>query len=216
MKSGCSIIITLLFLIGPILAAGQNRFIDSIEAKLPSIKVDTQKVEALSDLSFYYRYVNIDSAIVYGRSAVEFSKKIKFLKGQAKALSDLGLAFRESGDLSQSLELEFQALKIADDNQFINERGLSYRRIGLIYLDLKGFALAKYYHFMAIRDHSSINKKGSLFIEYSNLSTIYLGINNTDSARFFANKAALLQDYSNDLIPDFYTCLLYTSPSPRD
>ena len=117
------------------------------------------------------------------------------------------MAYRESGDLSKSLELEFQALKIADENQFIEERGLSYRRIGLIYLDLKDFLTAKLYHFKAIKDHMSVNKKEALFIEYTNMTSIYLGLGNTDSARYYIKKADLLQDYSLDLSPDFYTTL---------
>lgn len=186
----------------------QNRFIDSIQTNLRNIQADTQRVGALGDLCFYYRYVNIDSAIYYGNKSYELATAIKFLRGQAAALNNLGLAYREYGDLSKSLELQFKALKICIDHNYIAERGLCYRRIGLVYMDLNNFELARDYHLKAVHDHELIKSKRYLSIEFQNLSRIYLMNNNIDSSRFYINKALLWVDEAVDLKPDFYGVLM--------
>ena len=192
----------------PIMLMGQNKFIDSIQNKLKVIKTDTGRVEAYSDLCFYYRYVSTDSAIYYGNKSYELSVKINFLRGQSLALNDLGLAYREYGDLSKALELELKSLKISNDNNYINERGICYRRIGLIYLDLNDFDLARDNHLKAIQDHLIVNNKRQLGFDYQNLGRIYFGKNNTDSSRFFLNKAFEFQRFCIDLNPDLYAIIV--------
>jgi two-component system, NtrC family, sensor kinase len=201
MHSILKILIVLLF---PIMLFGQNKFIDSIQNKLNVVSTDTGRVEAFSDLCFYYRYVNTDSAIYFGNKAYELSLKIKFQRGQALALNDLGLAYREYGDLSKALELELKSMKICNENKFLYERGICYRRIGLIYLDLNDFDLARDNHLKAIQDHLIDNNKRQLGFDYQNLGIIYLGRNQTDSSRFFLNKSIELQRYCIDLNPDLY------------
>jgi signal transduction histidine kinase len=188
-------------------AFAQNRFIDSIHNKLLTVQADTQRVEYYGDLCFYYRYVNIDSAIYYGHKSYDLSVAVKFLRGQAWALNNLGLAYREYGDLSKSLELQFKALKICNDNNFIAERGLCYRRIGLVYMDLNNFELARDYHLKAVQDHEVINSKRYLAIEFQNLARIYTTHNNTDSARYYIDKAKAWMSYAIDLYPDYYGVL---------
>ncbi|MEI6584279.1 MAG: ATP-binding protein [Chitinophagia bacterium] len=192
----------------PIILFGQNRFIDSIQKKMNVIKTDTGRVGAFSDLCFYYRYVNIDSAIYFGNKAYELSLKIRFLQGQAHSLNDLGLAYREYGDLSKALGLHLKSLIICNENQFFDERGICYRRIGLVYLDLNDFDLARDNHLKAIQDHLTVNNKRQLGFDYQNLGRIYLGKNNTDSSRFYISKAFELQSYAIDLNPDLYAIVI--------
>jgi two-component system, NtrC family, sensor kinase len=198
----------LVVLFFPIILFGQNKFIDSIQSKLNVITTDTGRVEAFSDLCFYYRYVNIDSAIYFGNKAYELSLKIKFLQGQAHSLNDLGLAYREYGDLSKALGLHLKSLIICNEKQFFDERGICYRRIGLVYLDLNDFDLARDNHLKAIQDHLTVNNKRQLGFDYQNLGRIYLGKNNTDSSRFYISKAFEFQSYAVDLNPDLYAIVI--------
>jgi signal transduction histidine kinase len=203
-----SVLRMLIIIFCPVILYGQNRFIDSIQTKMTVIKTDTGRVGAFSDLCFYYRYVNIDSAIYFGNKAYELSLKIKFLQGQAHSLNDLGLAYREYGDLSKALGLHLKSLIICNENQFFSERGICYRRIGLVYLDLNDFDLARDNHLKAIQDHLTVNNKRQLYFDYQNLGIIYLGKNNTDSSRFYISKAFELQSYAIDLNPDLYAIVI--------
>ena len=154
----------------PVTLNAQNRLIDSVKAGFKMIKTDSAKANAYNELCFLYRYVNIDTAIFYGNEGYALSKKIQYYRGQSRALDVLGLAYRESGDLTKGLGLLFQALQIASDHNFIEERGLCLRRIGLIHEDLSNWPLARDYNYKAIQDYITVDDKRSLAIAYVNLA----------------------------------------------
>jgi len=199
-------IILISFLL-PVTLQAQNRLIDSVKSNLKFLKADSAKANAYNELCFLYRYVNIDTAIFYGNAGYELSKKINYYRGQSRALDVLGLAYRESGDLTKALGLLYQALQIASDYNFIGERGLCLRRIGLIHADLSNWVLARNYHYEAIKDYQVVDDKKSIAIAYSNVARFFDEERKYDSARYFIQKSATLMHYAPDLYPDFYFTL---------
>ncbi len=191
----------------PLTLNAQNRLIDSVKAGFKMIKADSAKVNAYNELCFLYRYVNIDTAIFYGNAGYELSKKINYYRGQSRALDVLGLTYRESGDLTKALGLLYQALQIASDYNFIGERGLCLRRIGLIHADLSNWVLARNYHYQAIKDYQVVDDKKSIAIAYSNVARFFDEERKYDSARYYIQKSATLMHYAPDLYPDFYFTL---------
>ena len=191
----------------PLTLHAQNRLIDSVKAGFKMIKTDSAKVNAYNELCFLYRYVNIDTAIFYGNEGYALANKIEYLRGQSRALDVLGLAYRESGDLTKALGLLYQAMQIASDHNFIGEKGLCLRRIGLIHADLSNLVLARNYHYQAIKDYQVVDDKKSIAIAYSNVARFFDEERKYDSARYFIQKSATLMHYAPDLYPDFYFSL---------
>ena len=199
-------IIIISFLL-PVTLNAQNRLIDSVKLDLNSIKTDSAKVNAYNELCFLYRYVNIDTAIFYGNEGYALSKKIQYHRGQSRALDVLGLAYRESGDFTKAMGLLFQALQIANDHNFIGEKGLCLRRIGLIHADLFNWPLARDYHFKAIQDYITVDDKRSLAITYSNIGRFFDEEQKYDSARYFIQQSGKIMHFASDLYPDYYIAL---------
>ena len=199
-------IILISFLL-PITLQAQNRLIDSVKSDLTSIKTDSAKANAYNELCFLYRYVNIDTAIFYGNAGYELSKKINYYRGQSRALDVLGLTYRESGDLTKALGLLYQALQIASDYNFIGERGLCLRRIGLVHADLNNWPLARDYHYKAIQDYITVDDKRSLAIAYSNVARFFDEEQKYDSARYFMQQSGKIMHFAPDLYPDYYFML---------
>ena len=199
-------IILISFLL-PVTLHAQNRLIDSVKSDFKSIKTDSAKANAYNELCFLYRYVNIDTAIFYGNAGYELSKKINYYRGQSRALGVLGLTYRESGDLTKALGLLYQALQIASDYNFIGERGLCLRRIGLIHADLNNWPLARDYHYKAIQDYITIDDKKSLAIAYSNIARFFDEEQKYDSARYFIQQSGKIMHFAPDLYPDYYFAL---------
>jgi two-component system NtrC family sensor kinase len=191
----------------PLTLNAQNRLIDSVKSNLKYLKTDSAKANAYNELCFLYRVVNIDTAIFYGNAGYELSKKINYYRGQSRALDVLGLTYRESGDLTKALGLLYQALQIASDYNFIGEKGLCLRRIGLIHADLSNWVLARNYHYQAIKDYQVVDDKKSIAIAYSNVARFFDEERKYDSARYFIQKSATLMHYAPDLYPDFYLTL---------
>jgi signal transduction histidine kinase len=191
----------------PLTLHAQNRLIDSVKAGFKMIKTDSAKVNAYNELCYLYRYVNIDTAIFYGNEGYTLAKKSQYKRGQCRALQVLGLAYRELGDLTKAMGLLFQALQIANDHNFIEERGFCLRRIGLIHADLFNWPLAKDYHYKAIQDYITADDKRSLAIAYMNVAYYFDKEQKYDSARYFIQQSSKNMHFAPDLYPDYFSTL---------
>jgi signal transduction histidine kinase len=199
-------IIIISFLL-PVTLNAQNRLIDSVKAGFKMIKSDSAKANAYNELCLLYRYVNIDTAIFYGNEGYALSKKIQYQRGQCRALQVLGLAYLESGDLTKALGLLFQALQIASDNNFIGEKGLCLRRIGIIYSDLSNWPLARDYNYKAIQDYITVDDKRSLANSYMNVANYFDKEQKYDSARYFIQQSAKILHFAPEIQAGFFGIL---------
>ncbi|MDP9229262.1 MAG: two-component sensor histidine kinase, partial [Bacteroidota bacterium] len=170
--------------------------------QLTIAKDDTSRVLVMAELCYFFRYTNIDSSMFYGQSSLALAQQIKFPRGESNALNRLGLALREKGDLSKSLELQFKALKIAEDNSYIIETANCYRRIGLVYMDLKDYPKTLSYLQQALKNSELIQNKRGIAIEYLNLGMTYEYMSQLDSSLYYEQKAFDEKDYIEDLFPE--------------
>lgn len=69
-----------------------EQLVDSLKRKLPELRGE-EKATVLSDLCWYKRRLNTDSAWLYGNLALQYAQKINFQKGVAQAYNDLGIIF---------------------------------------------------------------------------------------------------------------------------
>jgi signal transduction histidine kinase len=194
----------------------QNKYTDSLNRKLILAKDDTSRVLLMSDLSFFYRYSNLDSSAFYANRALALAEQVKFLRGKANALDILGLVVREKGDLPKSLDLQFSALKIAEDNNFRTEKSNCLRRIGLVYLDLKDFSRALSYFQNALKIFLLINDKRGEFGTYILLADAYQQKKESESADtyqrrkdsvlalYYGQKSLEKIVYNEDFAPEIY------------
>lgn len=73
---------------------------------------DTAKVIALSDLCFGYRRIDADSALLFGREALDLSQRIRYRRGEAQALNDLAIIHIDRSSFTVADSLLQQALAI--------------------------------------------------------------------------------------------------------
>src|SRR5688572_9153775 len=74
----------------------QNKLTDSLKHQLTIIQEDTSRVLTMASLGVQYRNTNPDSSIYYGEKTLALSRQIKFNRGEALAISNIGLAYRRS------------------------------------------------------------------------------------------------------------------------
>jgi signal transduction histidine kinase len=176
----------------------QSKYTDSLNIELAKAVDDTSRVLILANLSYYYRYQNLDTALVYGKKSLELAQKINFPRGESIAYQSIAVLYRLTGDYSKALELLFKSLKMADDNKFLTERAYCLMRIAIVYYDLKEFEKS-----IAI-SHNSIQTPGQeertrvKALNFLNLGQVYEKSDQLDSAWYYGNKA-----YENlDLVVD--------------
>jgi signal transduction histidine kinase len=178
----------------------QNKLTDSLKHLLIITKEDTSRVMTTIDMALQYRNTNPDSAIYYCDQALTLTRKIKFKRGEAYALTTMGLAMREKGELPKSLQLQIQALQIAESNNYTIEEAFCLRRIGLVYMDLNDYPICLHYLYLALQKQEKVQYKRGIAIEYMNLGMIYEYMNKLDSALYWILKA----DEEKKLIEDLY------------
>ena len=105
---------------------------DSLEALMRQ-QQDSMLVSTLNELTWQYRMVNRDTAILYGNQAIELGSKIKYLKGVAQAYNDLGIIFYDMESYDSAVHLYEQAMQIRRQQQ--DELGMAklYNKIGVVY-----------------------------------------------------------------------------------
>ena len=156
----------------------------------------------MAELSFHYRYLNIDSAIHFGEQALSLAEDIHFSRGEANALTHIGQAMREKGDLPKALELQIRARNIAKENDYTTEYATALRRIGLVYMDLRDYPKTLSYLHQALYQAERIQSKRGMAIEYMNLGMTHEYMKNVDSALLYAQKAFEGKEYIEDLYPE--------------
>jgi two-component system NtrC family sensor kinase len=196
-----------LFLLLAFNTGAQNKFVDSLKRQLPNLKEDTTGALLLSDLCYYFRYTNVDSSLYYGNAAISLCKKLRFLRGEADALNKMGLAYREKGDLPKSLELQFKALQISTDNNYIIVKANCLRRIAHVYRDLKDFPAALKFSYSALANSLSIDDTRGVAIEYMNLAITHYDARQIDSASYYGFKALKEINYLEDVAAEVYRIL---------
>lgn len=180
----------------------QNKLTDSLHNLLAITKEDTSRVLTTIDLGLQYRNTNPDSSIYYCEKALALAKQIRFKRGEAYALTTIGLAMREKGDLPKSLELQIQALQIAEPNNYAIEAAFCLRRIGLVYMDLKNYPVCLDYLYQALQKQESVQYKRGIAIEYMNIAMTYEYMSHLDSALFYIQKSEEWKDLIEDLYPE--------------
>jgi signal transduction histidine kinase len=182
----------------------QNKFIDSVRNELYKAKDDTTKVFCLSFLGYYWRFTNLDSSMWYSNAALSFAQQLKYARGEADALTNLGTAFREKGEFPQALKTQLTALEIARKNGCIREESIALRRIGMIYMDLSDAAGTMEYYGKALYEHKQNGFNKEATYDYLVMATAYVERKIYDSARNFIQKAGEKLALIPDVEPEFY------------
>ena len=165
--------------------AQRNHETDSLRHELAVARHDTMRVRILTSLADRYRFSNQDSALFFVEKAVYLAKKIKFTYGQIWGIAVNGAILHDLGNLPKALELEFKALKIAEDSQVKLFQSAPIIFIGRIYFTLKDFPKALYYGRLENEIFEQANIEDSKVYAKENLARIFDQMNQLDSALYY-------------------------------
>jgi len=165
--------------------------ISRFNKELTQVTQDTSKVRVLINLSLSYRFSNFDSSALFAQKALALSRSIDFKSGEMNALDRLGNIAIQLGDIPKGLNYSLQALRIAEDNNLLNDAALILNTLGICYRGLENYPEAiKYFRKQIIVSEGS-NEAGVAY-GYSALANVYQKKGQLDSATFNANKAKQL------------------------
>jgi signal transduction histidine kinase len=103
---------------------------------------DSTKVNLLNKYAFEYRAKNFDSSKVYAENALALARQLKYKKGIAESLKNIGTANWNKGFFAEAKALYHQSLAIYEEIKDTNGIGRLYNNLGLIELTQNEFAVA--------------------------------------------------------------------------
>jgi len=169
---------------------GQTRqAIDSLHRRLSEARDDTSRINIEIQLCLLHRLGNTDSSVLYGLRALESAKVIHYLHGQIQALSFMCIATEQQGNLPKSLEMGFEALRLAGDNNMDLSASPALDGIGEAYIILKDYTKALEYLRMLIPPSRFGSGDEGLAYGYFDMGVAFQAMDQLDSAEYYEQKA---------------------------
>jgi two-component system, NtrC family, sensor kinase len=181
--------ILLLFLLGCYDTVAQTPSdVDSVARLLSKTKEDTSRVFLLVNLASNYTSYKPDSARFFSRQALNLAQKLRYKKGECRALNEIGSEFRNLGEYPQALETHFKALQISKGSIPLEEGGTSMN-IGNLYKEVGDYSQALSYLNHAKNLLTSVSSKLGVSSTLSTIGETYEKMNKLDSALFYQEQA---------------------------
>ena len=128
----------------------QQKKIDSLKNLLPTL-TDTLLVNGLDEISWEYKYINMDSAFAYSNKALVVAKKINNQKSIANSYNTIGSNFEYISKLDSALYYYKQSLvyknKLRDSIGIAN----TLNNIGIVYDEQGDYVQSLNNYFQALR-----------------------------------------------------------------
>lgn len=139
--------------------------------------------------SFHYLAGEYDTAVHYAEQAAQGYTKLNFVSGIANARSNMGLALKEKGQLSASLEEFKTILHISDSMKIDHMRHQVSLNMALIYTNLRQRKKATEI-LESIVNAPNIDRKSTLYlVACNNLAANYADANKTDASKKLSYEA---------------------------
>ena len=186
------ILITLFLFLSGVQLAHAQRSIDSLTKLLAHSVEHTNKVLVLVELCGYYQFSDSDTALVLSEEAIQLARKIKYAKGEIRAICRQGEVRHLRGELPLALESEMTAIQLSQKHNYPDVEAESLTFLATIYLDLAEYRQALNYLFRAKKIYDNIDIKLLLYdarqsppYTLSNIGYAYEKLNLVDSAMYF-------------------------------
>ncbi|WP_294670108.1 adenylate/guanylate cyclase domain-containing protein [uncultured Fluviicola sp.] len=129
----------------PLLCPAQKQgeaLIDSLQAELPMMKEDTNKVTMLGDIAFNYLYSDPEKSLKYANECLDLAIKLNWPKGIGKAQNTIGTYYKFESNYTAALKHYYKALNVFEKNHMMKEASILHMNIGTVYRPLEEYQMA--------------------------------------------------------------------------
>ena len=155
-------------------AAPQSDVVDSLKAALAVYeKQDSGKVTLLINLSNYVVWEDTQEALKLANDALDLAKRIRWIKGEAYAYRQVGLAHYREANFLEAMEMSQKALKV---NRELGDRAFEasvYNNLGNINSDIKQYQKAQEAYENYLMLSRELNQKDGEVIGLVNRGLVY-------------------------------------------
>lgn len=171
---------------------------DSLYYKIANEKNDSVKCILLNDLCFSLCYSNPDSALYYGRQALQIANSLDnpFLKGGS--YNRIGIVYDITNDWDTSLLCYKQAALYSASCNDTLTLASAYNNMGLIYWNQSLYDLAIEYYLKSLDLFTAIKKLKGVANTYNNISLIYWEQEQHEKAIQYQHKSLAIRQEIED------------------
>lgn len=159
--------------LGAMVAKSQNGSIDSLKAILVSPKNESERIKTLLELCWELRFVNADTARLYGLQALSLSQDLDNKNYEVEALHNVGITHEAQGNYREALDFELRALalrkEIGDDSKTAN----TLNNIGIIYDEQGDFPKAIEYYLSARKIYENLKDDEKIAMVIINMAIVF-------------------------------------------
>jgi tetratricopeptide (TPR) repeat protein len=197
----------IIFLIIAVVILGLNAWaqtvqtyeLDSLKEVLSTNLSDTNRIWALNNLGRNIH--DSDSTLLLANQAIELSRRIGFVKGEAEAYNNIGLWFNQKGNYPRALEGYLKAIQLAETINFEGSLKRSFNSISTVYLYMKDYRTCISYAQKARTLSLKLKDESIVVFSSSWLSSAYLRLDKLDSASYFARESYRIARELNEHFP---------------
>lgn len=194
-------IFLVIFFFGLLSVSAQNprKIIDSIQGlDLQSLPLE-QRYKAYSDLTWYYKFVDIDSAIIAGKTAIQLAEESKNPKFISQSLSDYGAVFLAKGNFPEALSQYRKALKIRKQNNDSLGMASIHSNMGAVFERMTAYDSSMVYYLKALPYFEKT--KNDRYVDYvkNNMGVVYELMRNFPEALKIYKEVAAYREKEGDL-----------------
>ena len=174
---------------------------DSLLAKLPEAKSDTNHVRLLINLTQSYWWEPCELGIEYGLIGVELAKKINWKVGEVECLNAIAYNYtRCNSDEVKAREYYNKALKLSREINYQNGEAYCLTEIGLTYQN-SDYPKALEYHYKSLQIYTELKDKKNqwnvlvkIAVNLKNLSEFDAAILKTKEALSICKEVGTIED----------------------
>ncbi len=179
-------------------AFSNEKVIDSLQAHLPYMASDTQKVWMLRDIAYYLNSSYPDSAIIFAERGYRLARALNFTSGQIWNLYQKGLGYELSGNFEEAVKVYHRALDLAHESGDDLSRAKFYNILGVAHYFEGGFTEAIDYYSRGFALSDSVRYAEGKAHALNNLGVIYRKQRRFDRALDIYEKSLSLKKMERD------------------
>lgn len=166
--------------------------------KILNSPADTNKVKQLSDLCWNYRFKSADSALFFGKQALQLAMQINFQKGIAQAYNDLAIIYIDKANFRSATNYLNEAMKIRV--QLKDSAGIAalYNKLGIIAQKQGRLKDALQNQIDALKIFQSLKLDKLIGHSLNNIAIIHQNLGNHEKALEYHQKALEFRSRLND------------------
>ena len=167
--------------------------IDSLMNELPKAKKDTNHVNILTAICFYYYEINPTLGLKYGKEALELAESIHYENGKAHAYGNLACNYLNLSDYPNALKLWTKSLEIHEKLGKSQEVATTFLNMANVYESQGDYSKALELNFNALNMFEKNGGKGSAVV-IGNIGYIYFTMNdNVKALEYYHRSLELYQ-----------------------